>query len=478
MKRILLSVLVLILVLVAILLTRTFLATSRQVTVAQSAEVRVTDSVIGHLQKAITFRTISLESGKVDTAEFTNFHAFLATAFPMLHAQANLEKINDFSLLFHIKGKDASVKPIILMGHQDVVPVEDAALALWKVAPFSGGIVNDSIYGRGTVDDKGSVMAILEAAEQLLRESYQPAGDVYIALGHDEEVIGQYGAKNIVPILKQRNVQPAFVVDEGGMITSKEIKSVTKPIALIGIAEKGFVTADLTINITGGHSSMPAEETAIDQLSKAIVKLKENQFPSTLQYTQPFMDYIGPEMPFGQRMAFANKWLLSSVIKNVYNSSRGGAAMLRTTTAPTIMNAGFKDNVIPTLATASVNFRTLPGTTIEEVVAHIKTVIEDDRIVIKIRPVSSLPEAIADVNDLAFTYMQKAIRSWRNDVIVAPYLVVGATDGRFFTALTPNVYRFLPFNDVQGFHGINERVGINEYKKAIGFYYGLIKGWR
>lgn len=479
MKKVLYFLGVLLLLLVLVILVRTFTIRSRQVKAVPAPGVQVSDSVIARLGEAIRYPTVSHDRTGPDTAAFTGFHLFLQKAFPRLHRQLQVEAVNRFSLLYHWKGKNSGKKPVILVAHQDVVPVEEASLPLWKAPPFGGAIQDGAVWGRGAVDDKGSLMALLEGVEKLLSEGFQPECDVYLALGHDEEAKGLHGAQAIVALLQQRNLKPAFVLDEGGEITAHEVPGLHKPVALIGIAEKGYVTLDLELAIPGGHSSMPGKQTVIDQLAKAVVKLQENPFPATLNASvQSFMDYMGPEMPFVQRMAFANRWLFSPLIKNTYSSKPGANAMIRTTTALTLMASGVKENVIPSVARATVNFRTLPGTGAQEVVRHVKEVIADERIRITVRPGGSSPEAVANVKDPSFLYLQQAIRNWRTDVVVAPYLMLGASDGRYYTALTPQVYRFIPFNDIQGFHGINEKVGIAEYKKAIGFYYGLIKGLR
>jgi carboxypeptidase PM20D1 len=474
MKKLLLALLSVIVILLIIVLFNTFTTKSKQVQVEPVAELAVSDSAVVHLQQAISFKTVSQDNRITDTNAFNAFHSFLRTAYPLLFEKGNVEFINKYSLLFHIKGKEAK-HPIILMGHQDVVPVEEASLAQWSVDPFSGMIKNDTIYGRGAVDDKGSVIAILEATEMLLREGFVPSTDIYLAFGHDEEASGQNGGKALAALLKQRNIQPAFVMDEGGEITDHEIPGMHEPVALVGIAEKGYATLDLSVNIPGSHSSMPAKQTAIDVLADAVAELKRTPFRQTLQFTSSFMDYTGPEMPFVNRMAFANRWLFSPMIKNIYSKSPGADAMTRTTTAPTLFNSGIKENVIPTVATATINFRTLPTTTVDDVVKHVRDVVNDDRIKITVRPNPNNVQAVADVNHSSFTHIQKTIRSWRPDVKVTPYLVLGATDGRFFTILTPQVYRFIPFNDVKGFHGINERVGVKEYKKGVAFYYWLMK---
>lgn len=474
MKKLFIALLFIILLLIVIILLNTFTTKSKQLNATALPELKVSDSAVAHLQQAIRIKTISQDSKITDTIAFNSFHSFLKSSYPLLFANGSVEYINQYSLLFHIKGKETK-HPIILMGHQDVVPVEAASASQWIADPFGGEIKGDTIYGRGAVDDKGAVIAIMEAAEQLLREGYVPKTNIYLAFGHDEEASGQNGGKALAALLKQRNIQPAFVMDEGGEITDHEIPGMHDPVALVGIAEKGYVTLDLTVNIPGSHSSMPAKQTAIDVLAEAVAELKETPFQQTLEFTSSFMDYTGPEMPFVNRMAFANRWLFSPMIKSIYSKKPGADAMTRTTTAPTIFNSGIKENVIPTVAMATINFRTLPSTTVDDVVKHVREVTNDERIKIIVRPNPNSVQAVADVNHSSFTHVQKTIRGWRKDVKVTPYLVLGATDGRFFTILTPQVYRFIPFNDVKGFHGINERVGVNEFKKGIAFYYWLMK---
>lgn len=478
MKRLVLALLTILAILVVVILFNTFTVKSKQVDSPKLPGINVSDTCIRNLQAAMAIPTISYDNRPLDTAAFGSFQRLLISTFPNVFNKLKVEIINDYALLIHWKGENPS-QPVILMAHQDVVPVEESSIDQWNAPPFSGAIINDSVYGRGAVDDKGSLMAILEAAEILLKQNYIPKHDIYFAFGHDEEIKGINGAKKIAEILRSRNIKPAFVLDEGGIITSKEIPGVTEPVALVGITEKGYMTVDLEISITGGHSSMPKRETAIDQLASAIVKLKENPFPASFNdAVSSFMDFMGPHMPFVQKMAFANRWAFSPLIKNIYSKKPGGDAMIRTTTAPTLFNAGVKENVIPSIATATVNFRTQPGTTEKEVMDHIKAVIQDERISISVRPGSTYPRAIADVNGKQFKYFQKAIKGWRQEVITSPYIMLGASDGRYFTTLTPEVFRFIPFNDIKGYHGINERIGIDEYKKGIEFYYYLIREYQ
>lgn len=478
MKKLLIFVSGVLAVLIIIVLFRTVASKSKQVSVPASPSLTVPDSVLTHLQQAIRFKTVTNEDGKMDSSAFAAFHLFLQHTFPLIDQQLQKEIVSGYTLLFHWKGKNASAKPIILMAHQDVVPVEESSIHLWKADPFSGELKDGYVWGRGTEDDKGSLMALLEGIEKLLKEGFQPFCDVYIALGHDEEANIQSGANRIVTLLQKRQIKPAFVLDEGGEITANEIPGIASPVAVVGIAEKGYVTLELKIIIPGGHSSMPKKETSIDQLAKAVIKLEENPFPADFNVTvNSFMDYIGPEMPFSQRLAFANRWLFSPLIKRIYSDKASGDAMIRTTTAPTIFQSGVKENVIPSVATAIINFRTLPGTSTDDVIAHTKKVINDKRISITVRDGGDTPDIVADVEDVSFRYLQRTIRSWRNDVLVTPYLVLGRTDGRYFTALTKQVYRFIPFNDFKGFHGVNEKVGADEFKQAVLFYYFLVKGY-
>lgn len=478
MKKVLLFLLAVLVIVIAIVLVRTYTIKSKQITVAPLPAIKVSDSAVAHLQQAIRFPTVSNDNGARDTNAFTGFHQFLRTAYPLLHQHLELEQVSQLSLLYHWKGTNTAAHPIILMAHQDVVPIEPDSRSLWTSDPFGGELKRDSVWGRGAVDDKGSLIAIMEGVEQLLREGFRPSCDVYLAFGHDEELLGDAGAEQIVALLKARQVHPAFVLDEGGSLVRDAVKT-EYPVAVVGIAEKGYVTVQLRLTITGGHSSMPARQTAIDQLAKAVVALNEHQFPAAFDPSiVAFMDYLAPHLPFTERMALSNRWLLTPMIKKIYSAQPKRAALIHTTTAATIFEAGNKENAIPTVATATMNFRTLPGTTDADVVAHIRKVTNDPRIELTVVPHASHPDARANLADPSFTYMQQAIRGVLPNTIVAPYLVVGATDGRYYTQLTPQVYRFVPFTDLKGFHGINERVGVEEYKKAIAFYYYLIRQYR
>ncbi|WP_442794781.1 M20/M25/M40 family metallo-hydrolase [Pelobium manganitolerans] len=464
--------------LVVVVLVKTVLFKSKQMQEQSYVPLAVTDSSVVRLQRAIQIKTISYdEPTKMDSSAFSAFQHFLVSSYPAVFAGMEVEYVNFFGIVLHWKGLDNKGKPAVLMAHQDVVPIEEATRSQWDADPFSGEIKSGFVYGRGAIDDKGSLIAILEAAETLVKQGFKPKCDIYFVFGHDEEVMGLQGAKAIAKLFKQRNIAPRFVLDEGGIVTEYKVPGLGKTAAVVGIAEKGYQTLKLKINIPGGHSSMPEHKTAIDELAKAVVALKDHPFEAELNPTvQNFLDFVGPEMPFTSKMAMANRWLFAPLIKSTYAKSPTGNATIRTTTATTIFNAGVKENLIPGEAEATVNFRTLPGVSQADVIAHVKKIIDNNQIQIIPEGEGHSPSQVASVTDSSFAYIQKTISAYKKDIVVAPYLVLGATDSRYFGDLTAQVFRFIPFTDPEGFHGVNERIKVSEFKKGIGFYYELMRG--
>ena len=471
-KRILLFFLLVLLVLSIVLLVNTFRVKSLQPAVAAIPPIVVTDSAVAHFEQGIRFKTVSYGNLPPDSLTFTRFHQFLQKTYPNIFSKLIKKELVKYTLVLKWPGKDTLAKPIILMAHQDVVPVEQSALPQWKAAPFSATIINDRIYGRGACDDKLSLFGILEATERLLTEGYQPAQTIYFVFGHDEEV-GGTGAKAAAAYLK-----PAWVLDEGGEITEKAVTGMKNtPVALIGTSEKGYLTLKLSVDIAGGHSSMPKEETAVDVLIKAVQSVRNKPFKASLSpSTSGTFNYLAAEMPFGERLVMANRWLFEGVLIGIYQKSAEGNAMVRTTIAPTIINAGMKDNVIPANAEATINFRLLPGNSIADVIKQVTLNVNDSRVKIS-RKTEMFSEASHVTSDTgaAFLNLAKTIRACYPGSIVAPLQCVAATDSRNFESLSNNVLRFEPVTDLQGIHGINENVGVDEFKKAVNFYYQLMK---
>lgn len=477
-KKIILFLLTVFLVLVMVVLFKTFTFKSIQPNYPAAKAVLVSDSAVVHLQQGIRFKTISVsDRTKPDSSAFLALHRYLTQTYPLIHQKLTLEKVAGYSLVYTWKGKNLNLKPVILMAHQDVVPVEKASLAQWKVDPFGGIIQDGKLWGRGTADDKISLFSLLEATEKLLHENYQPKRSIYLVFGHDEEAGGK-GVKAVAALFKTRRIKADWVLDEGGEITKKEIPGLQgKPVALIGTSEKGYLSIDLKVNIEGGHSSMPKPETAVDVLVTAIQKLRAKPFPASFGgSTGDFFRYLGPEMPFTSKMAIANQWLFKPLLFKIYEKSPGGNALIRTTIAPTILQAGVKDNVIPTSAMATINFRLLPGTSIDAVFRHVKEAINDNRVqLIKFDAFAEEASAVTSTQSEGFKQLEKAVVESYPGTLIAPYLTVGATDSRQMAGLSTCILRFAPVMDLEGMHGLNERIGLEEYKKAIGFYYRLMK---
>jgi carboxypeptidase PM20D1 len=480
MKKLLRLFFWLISMLLIIIVIKTLLFRSLQISVAKATIPSFGEVSVTHLSQAVKFRTISYTTGSpVDTAAFLAYGSFISSTYPMINSRLQKEKFNEFSLLYTWKGKNPSLKPVILMAHMDVVPAGDTTL--WEKAPFSGENDGKFIWGRGTLDDKVGMISILEAVEKLLSEGYQPERTIYLSFGHDEELSGFKGAGNIAKSLKERGVVAEFVLDEGMALSSGLVPMMKKPVALIGTSEKGYLSVKMTVDMAGGHSSTPERESSLIVLNKSVYRLVNN--PMKARISEPvndFMRYIGPEMPFYARAIFANRWLFKGIILNIYKESASGNASVRSTTTPTIIHSGIKDNIIPTKAEAVINFRILPGETVAAVLYHIEKVVNDKRVKISvITEEMSEPSPVSSTDAQGFRNILTTLRQVYPDAVVAPTMVLGSTDSRLFSDVTQNIYRFLPVSvnseDIARMHGINERNSIENYLQGIGFYYQLIK---
>lgn len=466
-------------ILTGIMTVKTVTFSSKQIPVSPMTPVTVDESVMKRLSQAIQLPTIS-QAGQIDTLSFLRLDTLLQSSFPLVDSLLEKNYINRFSLVFKWQGKNSNLPPVLLIGHMDVVPIEDSAK--WEMPPFSGAMKDGFIWGRGTLDDKISVLGLLESVEALLKEDYIPERTIYFAFGHDEEISGMNGALSIANWFKQQNIRFEYILDEGLVILEKALPGLAPPLAMIGVAEKGYTTLKLTARLTeGGHSSMPPKETAIGILSKAIVRLEENPFPAKIDgASKGLLEHVGPEMSLPYKIIFANLWLTNGMLKWQFSQAPASNALIHTTIAPTIIQGGVKDNVLPSVAEAKVNFRILPGETAETVIAQVRRTVADDRINIE-QDKTSLgdnPSKVSETNTFGFLVIQKSIREIFPQVIVTPALVIGATDSRHYKEVSDNIYRFLPVQianeDLSRIHGQNERVSFENYKNAIRFYRQLI----
>ncbi len=482
-KRVLIFLLLLVATLALAVVGNTLRQGSRQVDPPPLAKLAVdADAVAASMAQTVRARTVS---GLLDpagaAAAFDALHAHLAQRYPRVHATLERDVIGAHSLLFTWRGSDAAARPIALLAHQDVVPIAPGTEALWARPPFEGVIADGHVWGRGTLDNKSNLVTQLEAVEMLLASGFQPRRTVYLFYGHDEEVGGRRGAVEAVALLQQRGVKLEFVLDEGLAVTEGVLPGVDRPLALIALAEKGSVTLKLTATAAPGHSSMPpaAGSSAIGMLSAALVRLDQNPMPGGIQGAAAEMfEAVAPEMPFGQRVALSNLWLTRPVVERMLG--RGGAtnAMLRTTTAMTIVNAGNKENVLPGRAEAVVNFRILPGDTPASVQAHVERVIADPRITVQPTGVAFQPSKLSSAQAGPFKLIERAAREVFPDAIVAPGLMLAASDARHFDAITEHSYRFMPIRfrseDLARVHGTDERIGVEQLADMVRFYHRLL----
>ncbi|XP_018427235.1 PREDICTED: probable carboxypeptidase PM20D1, partial [Nanorana parkeri] len=401
--------------------------------------------------------------------------------FPLVFSSSFIqhEVVAQYSHLFSIQGLDQSLMPYMILAHLDVVPAPDEG---WKFPPFSGEEHDGYIYGRGTLDDKSCVIGVLQALEFLLAIGYQPRRSFYIGLGHDEEVSGHEGAMKIVKKLQSHGVKLAFVVDEGLAVLDGVIQGVKRPVALVGTTEKGAITLNLTVNQPPGHSSMPPAETCIGILAAAVSRLEKNQMPNMFgggPEASMFQQLSG-EFSFPLNVMMANLWLFSPIISRVLETTPSSNALVRTTSALTIFNSGLKSNVMPHMATATVNFRLHPAQTVHEVLDIVRYTINDERVKLSVlNSFDPLPISPYDDSNFGYQILQRTIHSVFSGVPVVPGLCIGNTDSRHFVNLTDSIYRFSPFQlkpeDLGRIHGLNERISVESLKQLVQFYYQLIQ---
>ena len=439
------------------------------------------DEAAERLSEAITFETISTQrTDEFNQEAFLQMHSFFEKAFPLIHKHLKKEVINDYSLLYTWDGTRPDMKPAMLTCHIDVVPVEPGTEKNWKHPPFQGIISDGYIWGRGAMDVQGGVLAILEAVEHLLRKGFKPDRTFFLGFGHDEEIDGINGAFAIGKLLKQRGIGLEFLLDEGTPIVHNILPQIQNPVALVAVAEKGYLSLELSTSAGGGHSSVPQGLTSIAVLSEAIHKLENRPINGKVDgLVKKTMEAIGPQMPFFYRIFMANLWLFRGLLKRELSQMPATKAALSTTIATTIFESGIKENVLPTQARAIVNFRIHPNDSIQGIIEHVEKAINDPRVEIRKMEGSIEPSIVSDVEKAPYKVLRRTIKKVFPEVVVAPTLMVGATDARHYAELTENIYRFLPLradeSDLDRVHGTNERLSKHNYLEMIYFYTQLIK---
>lgn len=450
------------------------------------------DTTIAHLAGALRLATVSRPEGgradaqdsaatRRDSAPFRALQGYLERTFPLIHQRLLRQVVNEFGLLYEWPGTDPTLKPLLLLAHQDVVPVLAGTASNWIRAPFAGQVANGFLYGRGALDDKLNLMGEMEAVEYLLRTGYRPRRTVLLAFGQDEEVQGSRGAPALAQLISRRFPGLGMVLDEGGLIKSDGVAGLSQPVALVGVSEKGYLTLELHANGVGGHSSMPSAHTAVGLVAGAVARLEAHPFPGSLAGgAGELLRDLAPAAPLAQRLIFSNQWLFGPLIRHTLEATPSGRATLRTTMAATMFQGGEKDNVLPTQATATINLRLLPGETVDQVKARVEQVIDEPAILVRVVGTGHPASPVSRTDNAAFAALHRTITSVFPRALVAPYVVLGATDARSYASLCPAAtYRFMPVMmdqaDIERLHGTNERLGVAAYQDVVRFYAALLR---
>jgi len=415
----------------------------------------------------------------VDYSLFIKLHTALEDLFPRVHQVLDKKVINDYSLLYKWKGTNPTGKSALYMAHMDVVPIAEGTEKDWKEPPFSGRIIDQFVWGRGALDTKVTMIGALEAVEVLLEEGFTPKEDVYLAFGHDEETQGTSGAKRIVEFLQSEKIELDYIVDEGGIVNIGSIKGVNEPVALVGISEKGYVDVTVSVKGDGGHASMPPKHTSLGKISQIINNMEKNQMPMVLTPTvKRFLQIIGPSMGGMNAVIIKNLWLFKPLFMKIFSKSPSGNALLRTTCAATMATASNASNVLPLNASATFNFRISPTDSVEKVIEHVKKNCEDIKAEITIGTTNE-PSPISSVQHASYQKIERVIKNVFHDVLVAPYIVLAATDSTKYSTICKQIFRFAPIKlskeELATIHNTNERISIENLGYCLDFYVKMMR---
>jgi carboxypeptidase PM20D1 len=324
-------------------------------------------------------------------------------------------------------------------------------------------------------------MGLLEAVEALLRRGFHPNRTLYLGFGEDEEILGQHGAPRIAALLKSRGIELEFVLDEGLVVTDGIVPNISKPAALIGIAEKGYVGMELSVEKIGGHVAMPPQQTAIGILSTAVSRIENHPVPARVDSPVfQTLDALSPDMPAWIRLAVKARRVTAGLLFKVLSRLDSTNATIRTTSAFTIFQAGELVNVLAAKAKADVLFFLLPGDSIASINGYVRRVIADSRIQINVHTQNCAEASPVSPSDSpGYRFIEASIRKTFPGVLVAPGIMTAPTDCRNYTILTKNCYRFSPVwtkpEDVVRAHGVNERISVKNYAQVVEFYLDLIQ---
>ncbi|MCD8176334.1 MAG: M20/M25/M40 family metallo-hydrolase [Tannerellaceae bacterium] len=465
--------------------------------------VPVSEKSVKRFAGGIQIPTISVENYEDTNFEaFDRFKVYLESAYPEVYSKLDTMTVNTYGLVFRWKGKNPDLRPVLLLSHYDVVPVDgydeenyftgdtifrindpvqlpiDEIQEGWTYPPFSGAVTGGRVYGRGTLDMKGMLFGIMEAADALLVEGFQPERDIWFAFGQDEENGGRNGAVLIADYFKEQNIRFDAVYDEGSFVLAPGVGGINKPMALVGVGEKGFLTLRLSIRGLGGHSSMPPKKSSLVMAAEIIEKLNNNQMPARIiAPIRSFLNNAGGEMGFASRLAISNQWLLKPVLLKTLSNSPATNALVRTTTAFTMMKGSDANNVVSAVSELTMNFRILPGETVEDVINHVKKACEGfdvDYEVINARE----PSAISPEDTKGFNIIRQTVNKLYPEAIFSSYITIGGTDAYKYQLVSDNIYRFMPIylNDYEQrtIHNENEHISLENFGRMIEYFKELM----
>lgn len=461
----------------AVLLVRTLRFRPAEMPVLPQVEVELDEEkVVSDMQAMLRCRTVSnLDWEQVDWAQFEAFHRVLQERFPRIHEACTLEKIGRTGLLYKLEGVDHD-QISVCMAHYDVVPAQEEA---WSKPPFDAVLEDGILWGRGTLDTKGTLCGVLEALEHLLGQGYVPKQDLYLAFSGDEEVSGE-SCPEMVQWFEDRGMKPALVLDEGGAVVDHVFPGVDSQCAVVGIAEKGYMNLDCAMESNGGHASTPPSKQLLGELSRAVCKIEKNPFKR--QLTKPvreMFDTLGRHSNFLYRLIFANLWCFAPVLDMICKASGGELnAMMRTTVAITRFEGSKAYNVLPPKASFGLNIRLMGTDTTERAEQYLKKVIANDRITL--RSFGGMnPSVCSDTDNPAWETLKTAIHQTWPEAIVSPYLMMACSDSRHYGRITDRVYRFsamhLSKEERAMIHANDERIPVKTLIKTAQFYTRLLK---
>ena len=465
------------LALIAVVIVRTLSFKAKPLAKKDGDDVYVNvEKAVADLAEMIKCKTISYTNKELeDEAEFTKFKALLPKLFPNIFEKCEYTEVGNRAILFKYKGK-SSKSPTVLMSHYDVVSVEEEQ---WEKPPFSGIVEKGVLWGRGTLDTKGTLNGAMQALESMIISGFVPQNDIYLAFAGDEEINGG-GASMIVDLFAERGIEPGLVLDEGGAVVENVFPGVKEPCALVGIAEKGMINVKFSFNGNGGHSSSPKPHTPVGLLSQTCVDIENNPFKFKVsEPTAAMLNTLARHSSFVYRMIFANLWLFAPVLDMICKKSGGELnALLRTTCAFTQMEGSKGMNIIPPSASMVANLRLIPGDTKESAVEYLKKNVKNTNIEVS-EINGSNPSVVSEIGSEGWDRVANAINCTWRDAIVSPYLMFAGSDSRHWGRISKKVYRFsamaLTKEERGTIHGNNERIPTETVKKTVEFYLRLIK---